>query len=262
MNATTASTTPATTLDVSGTPPIPFARLVGVEVRKMTDTRSGRWLLAAIVAITAVIVVLLATLGQQRDHDFLSYMSATAPLQGYLLPVLGILLVTSEWSQRTTMTTFTLEPSRGKVIAAKIAAAILFGLAAIAVAVAVAALAAAVSGAPDAWTGIGVDDFAKFAVLEVSGILMGLAFGLLFLNSPAAIVTYLVLPTAFTIVASIWTALHRIAAWVDTGTAQAPLFSGTDVSGKEWAQVAVSSAIWILLPLAVGWWRVLRAEVK
>ena len=38
---------------------------------------------------------------------------------GILLPVLGILLVTSEWSQRTAMVTFTLEPSRSRVIAAK-----------------------------------------------------------------------------------------------------------------------------------------------
>ena len=32
-------------LDLSGTAPLPFTRLVRVELRKMADTRAGRWLL-------------------------------------------------------------------------------------------------------------------------------------------------------------------------------------------------------------------------
>ncbi len=44
-------------LDVSGTPGVPFTRLVSVELRKIADTRAGRWLLGAIVAITAAIMV-------------------------------------------------------------------------------------------------------------------------------------------------------------------------------------------------------------
>ena len=50
--------------------------------------------------------------------------------------------------------------------------------------------------------------------------------------------------------------------WIDLGTSQQPLFSGVNLSGEEWAQLATSSAIWILLPLLVGLWRVMRAEVK
>ena len=34
------------------------------------------------------------------------------------------------------------------------------------------------------------------------------------------------------------------------------------MTGKEWAQLAVSGLIWLGLPLAIGVWRVLRAEVK
>ena len=37
-----------------------------------------------------------------------------------LLPVLGIMLVTSEWSQRTAMVTFTLEPSRDRLIGGEV----------------------------------------------------------------------------------------------------------------------------------------------
>ncbi len=41
------------TLDVSGTPKTPFARLVKVELRKSFDTRAGLWLIGSIVVITA-----------------------------------------------------------------------------------------------------------------------------------------------------------------------------------------------------------------
>jgi hypothetical protein len=176
--------------------------------------------------------------------------------------VLGILLVTSEWGQRTTLTTFVLEPSRPKVIAAKVVAALLFGLVAIVLAVAIAALATVLAGEPGAWDNIGADDFAKFGILQMSGVLQGLAFGLIFLNSAAAIVSFFVLPIAFSIVATLWSALQDAAPWIDLGTSQQPLFSGVDLTGEQWAQLATSSAIWILLPFVVGLVRVIRAEVK
>ena len=48
------------------------------------------------------------------------------------------------------------------MIAAKVVAALLFGLVAIVLAVAIAALATVLAGEPGAWDNIGVDDFAKF----------------------------------------------------------------------------------------------------
>ena len=44
--------TPAHTIDVSATPRIPLTRLVRVELRKMANTRSGKWLLIGIGVIT------------------------------------------------------------------------------------------------------------------------------------------------------------------------------------------------------------------
>ena len=70
-------------------------------------------------------------------------MGVTATPQGFLLPVLGILLVTSEWTQRTALVSFTLMPVRGRVLVAKVLAALIAGLAAIVLAMAVAALATA-----------------------------------------------------------------------------------------------------------------------
>ena len=249
-------------LDVSGTPGIPLSRLVRVELRKLADTRASRWLLIAIAAITAVIIAIFFLTADTSDRTFLNFMGATATPQGFLLPVLGILLVTSEWSQRTALVTFTLMPVRGRVLLAKVLAALIAGLAAILLAIAVAAVATLLGGAPDAWARIGADDFAKFGLLQVSGVLQGLAFGLLFLSSAAAIVTFFVLPTAFTIVANLWGALRDAAPWVDLGTAQQPLFSGTDLTGEQWLQVTTATLIWVVLPFVVGMVRVLRAEVK
>jgi ABC-2 type transport system permease protein len=249
-------------LDVSGTPGIPLSRLVRVELRKLADTRASRWLLIAIAAITAVIILIFFLTANTSDRTFLNFMGATATPQGFLLPVLGILLVTSEWSQRTALVTFTLMPVRGRVLLAKVIAALIAGLIAIVVAVAVAALATAVGGADNAWADIGVDDFAKFGLLQVSGVLQGLAFGLLFLSSAAAIVTFFVLPTVFSIVANVWGTLQKSAPWLDLATAQQPLFGGQNLSSEQWWQVVTATLIWVVLPFVVGLVRVLRAEVK
>ena len=250
------------TLDVSGTPAVPLARLTRVELRKIADTRASRWLLAAIAVITIAIIVIFFLTADQSDRTFTNFMGVTATPQGFLLPVLGILLVTSEWGQRTALVTFTLVPVRGRVLLAKVLAALITGVAAILLAMGVAALATLVGGADNAWAHIGLDDLGKYGILQVSGVLQGLAFGLLFLNTAAAIVTYFVLPTAFSIVANLWPALHDAAPWVDLGTSQQPLFSATHMGSDQWLHLASGTAIWVVLPFVLGLLRVLRAEVK
>ncbi|NUR07933.1 MAG: ABC transporter permease [Nocardioidaceae bacterium] len=258
---TTAALEP-TTLDISGTPRIPLSRLVLVELRKLADTRAGKWLLITIGVITALIIGVFFLTAKTSDRTFLNFVGVTATPQGFLLPVLGILLVTQEWTQRTALVSFTLVPVRSRVMVAKVLAALVAGLAAIALALGIAAVATLLGGADNAWAQIGADDIGKFALLQASGVLQGLAFGLLFLNSAAAIVTYFVLPTAFSIVAGLWKPLEEAAPWVDLGTSQQPLFSGTDLSTDQWLHLATGTLIWVVLPFALGLLRVLRAEVK
>lgn len=249
-------------LDLSQTPKVPMTRLIRVELRKMSDTRAGIWLLAAIVAITAAIIVIFFLTADASERTFLNFVAITATPQGFLLPVLGILLVTSEWNQRTALVSFTLTPVRTRVIYAKVVAALLFGLAAIVVALGIASLATLLGGAANAWQGIGVDDIAKFALLQGTGVLQGLAFGLLFLNSAVAIVTFFILPIAFSILSSLWDALRDVQPWIDLGTSQVPLFTGVNLTGEQWAQLAVGTVIWCVLPFMIGLFRVLRAEIK
>jgi ABC-2 type transport system permease protein len=249
-------------LDISGTPPVPFSRILVVELRKMADTRAGKWLLIVIAAITLLIVVLLALVGDADDHTFGNFLAATATPQGFLLPVLGVLLVTSEWGQRATLTTFTLVPHRERIVLAKIVAAVLFGLAAIVVAMVASALATLVSGASDPWGDFGSEDIGKVALLQTLGVLQGVAFGMLLLNSAAAIVVYFVLPIGFGIVTSAIPSIQEARPWIDPGTAQLQLFGGGWLTGEEWAQLATTTLLWIGVPLALGALRMMRAEVK
>ena len=189
-------------------------------------------------------------------------MAATLGPQGFLLPVLGILLVTSEWSQRTGLVSFTLVPLRGRVLTAKVLAGLLAGTAAIVLSVGLAALATVVSGTADGFADFGLVQLGKFAILQLTGVLQGLAFGLLFLASAPAIVSYFVFPTALNIVGSLWAPLGNIQPWIDLWASQAPLFDVSDLTNQQWAQIGTSNLIWVALPFAVGLVRVLRAEVK
>lgn len=253
---------PAPALDLSATPRVPLGRLVGVELRKLGDTRAGRWLLVAIAVVTASAIVIFSLNTSPSGRSFIAFAQVTAAPQGFLLPVLGILLVTSEWSQRCALVTFTLEPVRARVIAAKVLAAVVAGLAAIVVALAMAAVATLVSGGSGAWDGVSAVTMGKFALLQTSGVLQGVAFGLVFLASATAIVTYFVLPSAFSIVAGLWSWLGHARPWLDLNAASEPLYNGKTMDAEQWAQFGTGTALWVLLPFLLGLARVLRAEVK
>ena len=59
------------------------------------------------------------------DQTYTSYLGFAAIGLTILLPVVSILTLTSEWSQRTALTTFTQEPRRMRVINAKIAVSLM-----------------------------------------------------------------------------------------------------------------------------------------
>ncbi len=258
------------TIDLSGTAPLPFGRLVRVELRKMADTRAGRWLLISIAALTALVLViqLSVVLSQDLTVEFRDFMVAMNTPMGILLPVLGIMCVTSEWSQRTAMVTFTLEPSRMKLVLAKFVATMLIAVAAVVVGMLLSVVAnmlyGSLSGNDVIW-GFGVTDVFYVFLLHVFGMATGFAFGTLFLNTPAGIVVYFVysfvLPPLFALGAALIGWFKDLQPWVDFADAQNPLIDGT-IAGKEWAHLVVSGLIWLVLPLVIGLWRVLRAEVK
>jgi hypothetical protein len=54
-------------ITVPGPIGIPFARLARAELRKLTDTRASRWLLAAIATATPVVVAVMLVVASPRD---------------------------------------------------------------------------------------------------------------------------------------------------------------------------------------------------
>ena len=110
-----------------------------------------------------------------------------------LLPIVGILLVSSEWSQRTALITFTLVPKRMRVMSAKIAAGLVLGVIVLAIALVVAVVAILAVGGE--WT-LGPAVFGQIACSCLTAMLTGIAFGAAFLSSAPAIVLSFVLPLA------------------------------------------------------------------
>ncbi|MCW2845109.1 MAG: hypothetical protein JWN22_3025 [Nocardioides sp.] len=248
--------------------PIPLRRIMSVELRKSFDTRSGFWLLASIgiAALVATGAVLLFAPSDELTYD--TFAAAVGFPMVVILPMVAILSVTGEWSQRSGLTTFTLVPHRSRVILAKAIVAVGIGVVSILMAFAIGALGnlvgTAISGTETVWD-VGWIEVGNIVLANVLGLLVGFMLGVLIRNSAGAIVAYFVysfvLPTLTMLLANGQQWFHDLQPWVDFNFTQGALFNGT-LNGEEWAQLGVTGAIWLVVPLAVGVWSVLRSEVK
>ena len=237
--------------------------LVRVELRKSRDTRAGRWLLV-VIGLACLLVVGLQLFVDDAPKSFDSFFGFTQLPIGILLPVLGILLVTSEWSQRTAMTTFALVPRRSRVLVAKVLAATVLALLGVVASLVAAALGTLLtpvfSDGVMEWDVTGAQ-LGQIAVFQVVSVLSGVAFGMLLLSSPLAIVLYFVLPTVFTILVNLVAALDWVRDWLDLSTTTMPMFEG-ELDGQGWAQLGTSVCLWVVLPMLLGWLRIQRAEIS
>jgi ABC-2 type transport system permease protein len=234
-----------------------FGRLTLVELRKMVDTRAGFWLQVIVGGLTVAAVVVFCLFGKTEDLVFRDIFALAIFPAALLLPIVGILLVTSEWTQRTALITFTLVPRRMRVMAAKLAAGITLGLIAVAVALAVAVIAVlAISGD---WT-MGLAVFGQIVLVAIVSLLSGVAWGAAFLSSAPAIVLYFVLPTAWTALGSI-PFLNDAAHWLDAARTTDPMTERA-ISAHEWLQFGTSQLVWLAIPLAIGLFRIARGEIR
>ena len=237
-----------------------LGRLVAVELRKMVNTRAGFWLQVAMVALTVVVVAVRSVVGDAADHTFASVLSVALQPAAVLLPVVGILLVTSEWSQRTGMITFALVPMRSRILGAKLIASLVLALAMLALSVAVVAAGVLVTspGNVGAWSDAATL-IGQSAIYLTTGIVVGVAFGAILLASAPAIVALFALPITWTAVATL-SFFADAAPWLDTRLALAPLREEV-MSATQWAHAGTALALWMLLPLLIGIWRITRREV-
>ena len=173
------------------------------------------------MAVTVIVVAVRSAVGDAADHTFASVLDAGVQPAAVLLPVVGILLVTSKWSQRTEMITFTLVPVRSRVLGAKLFASLVLSVATLLVCVGIVAagVLAASPGVEGTWSDAATL-IAQSAVYLTAGMVVGVAFGMVLLASAPAIVTLFALPITWTAVASL-AFLADAAPWLDTRLALA-----------------------------------------
>jgi hypothetical protein len=248
---------------------VPLLRLIGVELRKSVDTLAGRWMLISI-AILTLLVDLVAVAASNAMNVDLRLSALLWSQKNVMLPIvaaMAILLATSEWTQRTAMVSFTLVPDRWKTLVAKSIVALVLGICAYLLSLAIGGLLTIAGGH---WDMSFVELMPRF-ITWVVFLAQGLALGFLFLNSAAAIVTFYTVFVLGTFILSpvlLYAStksdfMEAIWPWVDLYRATFLTYHSNGwPSGELWAQLASAAAIWVGLPLAIGAWRVLHAEVK
>jgi ABC-2 type transport system permease protein len=260
---------PATTPARRTAQPIPITRLVKVELRKMLNTRSGFWMLISIGFLSVVATGAVIIFAPDSAVTYESFARAIGLPMSVILPMIAILAVTSEWSQRSGLTTFTLVPSRGRVIGAKAIATLLVGLGSMAVAFAVGALGnvagSALAGVDTVWD-ISLSMAPQMVLGDLVGMAIGFTLGVVLRNSTAAIVGYfvvsLVMPGILVLLAQVRSWFEDLQPWIDWNETQVVLFDGATNTGKEWAMLGSTTMIWIVIPLVVGLLSLRRSEVK
>jgi ABC-2 type transport system permease protein len=247
---------------------IPLGRITTTELRKMFNTRSGFWLLASagLLALAATSMVILFAHPQELTYS--SFTAAIGIPMSIVLPIIAILSVTSEWTQRSGLTTFTLVPHRGRILAGKALSCVGVALLTIPIAFGIGALGnlvgTTVAGVEPVWD-LTPRDLGAIALAQVLSLLVGFMLGVVIRASSGAIVAYFlyafVVPSLSMLLAASQHWYHDLQPWVDFEHNQKALLNGA-VETQSWGHLAVTAALWLLLPLAIGLARITRAEVK
>ncbi len=264
----TVAPTPARVTERPTYAPIPLSTVVAVELRKMFDTRSGFWMMASIGILSVLATGAVILFAPDQELTYATFASAIGFPMAVVLPMIAILSVTSEWSQRSGLTTFTLVPHRSRVILAKAVSSVMVGVVSMLLAFAIGALGnlagTAITGTPVVWD-MSLAQCSYIVLGNVLGLLTGFMLGVLIRSSSGAIVAYfvysLLLPSVFGVLAVSQDWFESLRPWADVSYAQGALFNGAP-TGEEWAHIGVTGMIWLVIPLVVGVRYVMRSELK
>ena len=238
-----------------------FLKLVTIELRKSVNTRSGRVLIAAILAVAIAAITWQFTHLPQGPAGLDGFLGAAATGPLLLLPVIGVMAMTSEWTQRTALTTFTLSPRRVRVQLAKFVSAIVLSAVVMTVvillAIAGTALAGAVTDHAASYAHFG-GQLAGAYLTNALNVVMGAAFGAVIAQTAVAILVYFIAPTAWSLAGP---ALFKDNAnWLDVFGAFGRI-AERDLHGMV-PETLTAVGVWIVLPTIVGLWASSRREVK
>lgn len=259
---------PTPTTAPIGPPGIPLRRITTTELRKMLDTRSGSWTVASIVLVSLATTGMVILFADREDLTYRTFTAAISVPMSLILPIIAILSVTAEWSQRSGLTTFTLIPHRARVIAGKLGASVAIALVATPVAFAIGAVGnvvgSSVAGVDPVWD-LTTANLLTIELANLLGMMVGFMLGVVIRISSAALVAYFLyqflLPTLALILAAKQDWFRELQPWVDFDFTTGALLDGP-LSSQQWAHLAATGLVWLVIPLAVGLRFVVRAEVK
>lgn len=232
----------------------PLHRLVLVEWRKMLDTRASAWLLGITAFAVVAIAIAQGATATGSDAESGAIFQTACGIGSILMPILAILLVTSEWSQRAGLITFALVPDRPRVIAAKYGATLLLVASSLVVMLLLALVCGGALGEGTDITGTEIGQASLYLLMNVS---IGFALGLLFMNSPLAIVLMFAAPIVLSLIGAISQSINDVTIWLD----QSELPELISTGSVDWDKVAVTALVWIALPVVAGLIRLRQSDI-
>lgn len=230
------------------------------ELRKLLDTRSALAVLMATVGVSLLAIGLIVATEDAAQLDVPLLARNATGLVAYFVPLLAILTITGEWRQRTVLGTYALDPSRTAVLAAKCVALLTVVVVAAVVAVAEAYVTVAALGRPLPSLADALGLLA-WMLLAMSGTaLVGVGLAAMVLNTPLAMVLYLVAPQLLPQLLAETRALEWAAPYVDIHRPLMGVLHGELPSDA--GAFVVSLLLWVVIPIGVGVVRNAHADVR
>lgn len=238
-----------------------FARSLRAELRNVWTTRGTRWALGLTAGLWVVVgagVAAIALLLDSREVSISGALLGMGSAVTVFVPILAIFVMAADWQSRDVLTTFALEPRRHLVFFAKASTALIIcaGLVVVAglFATAFTIVLALVTGSTIAWNA----DAETIAVLlgsaavgTVSGIAYGAATQRVAIAIVFSLVQGLVVDPLLMLVPNGGGSWVRLSAIVDAVSATGPV-----------GPALTAAALWLVVPLAIGFVRHQRADVQ
>lgn len=263
----TAAATPPLAGPRSAIPPLRFSRVLAREFRKSVSIRANRWFLAllavaAIAAATGFYVYFMLTTSGAAP---LTWAQLGRIIVDPLMTLLGcflITLTTSEWTNRSIMTTFTLTPRRGWVLSAQLVVALTYALAlwvlCLGLGTLVASLLSPRENVDISWSVTAWDVFGPLLPnlgLAISAFLLGIAV----MNGSAAIVMWMMVPAFLNTLLNFNGIISDIAQWLNLKVALNAAVADPGAA-VNWGRTATSAVLWLAVPAVIGIWRALHRD--
>lgn len=236
-----------------------LSTLLWLEIMKLSTVRSGKAVLATMLAVGLVLSLGVCWVLRDRGEGELAL---SVVLMAFTLcaaigaPLLGILIFTTDWQHREVLTMFVLEPRRARIFAAKVAASVCIGLALVVgfVLIGLAVSLGFAAGFGLNWVpGELGEVLGMLAVLAIVGSLSGSAMASAFLSGPVTIVVVIL---QVLLVDNLFLLLpDGIGAYLQSAS-----LSNYLVGDGGLLNAITSGLLWIVLPYAVGYLRMTRSE--